>query len=75
MCEFDALCLKPNAVYDSGKIRALRERYKIGQAELAAILHTSLSTPRQGEVGAKHPGGPSLKLLSILDRKCSEAFV
>jgi len=75
MREFDALCLKPIADYDSGKIRALRERYKISQAVLAAILNTSLSTVRQWEIGAKHPSGPSLKLLSILDRKGLEGLV
>lgn len=75
MREFDALCLKPIADYDSGKIRALRERYEISQAVLAAILNTSLSTVRQWEIGAKHPSGPSLKLLSILDRKGLEALV
>lgn len=75
MSQFDFLCMKPIAEYDSGKIRALRDRYKISQAVLAAVLNTSLSTVRQWEIGAKHPSGPSLKLLSILDRKGLEALV
>ena len=75
MSQFDFLCMKPIAEYDSSKIRALRDRYKISQAVLAAVLNTSLSTVRQWEIGANHPSGPSLKLLSILDRKGLEALV
>jgi len=75
MREYDLLCLKPIADYDSGKIRALRERYKISQSVLAAILNTSLSTVRQWEIGAKHPSGPSLKLLYLLDHKGLDALV
>lgn len=75
MREFDALCLKPIAEYDSRKIRALRDRYHISQAVLAAILNTSLSTVRQWEIGAKHPSGPSQKLLHLLDEKGLEVLV
>lgn len=66
--EFDALCLKPAPDYDSKKIRALRDRYKLSQAVLAAVLNTSLSTVRKWEIGDKHPSGPSLKLLDLLGR-------
>lgn len=75
MREYDALCLKPVPQYSSRKIRALRERHKISQAVLAAVLNTSLSTVRQWEIGEKHPSGPSLKLLDLLDRKGLEALV
>jgi len=61
--------------YSSETIRALRERYKISQAVLASILNTSLSTVRQWEIGEKHPSGPSLKLLNLLDRKGLEAVI
>ena len=74
MHEFDALCLVPVPDYDSKEIRALRDRYKISQAVLAAVLNTSLSTVRKWEIGEKHPSGPSLKLLSILDRKGIEGL-
>jgi putative transcriptional regulator len=69
MREFDALCPEPVPAYDSNRIRALRERYKISQAVLAAVLNTSLSTVRQWETRDKHPNGPSLKLLGLFDRK------
>ena len=75
MQEFDALCLPEIRAYSKSKIRSLRERHHISQAVLASILNTSLSTVRQWEIGAKHPSGPSLKLLDILDRKGLEALL
>ena len=75
MREYDALCLEPVPDYSSEKIRALRERYKLSQAVLASVLNTSLSTIRQWEIGEKHPSGPSLKLLHLLDRKGLEALI
>lgn len=75
MRQYDAICLKPVPVYDSEHIRGLRERYRISQAVLAAVLNTSLSTVRQWEIGDKHPSGPSLKLLNLLDRKGLEALI
>jgi len=75
MREYDALCLAPVPDYSSKKIRALRERYKLSQAVLASVLNTSLSTIRQWEIGKKHPSGPSLKLLDLLDRKGLEGLI
>ncbi|MDO8348532.1 MAG: helix-turn-helix domain-containing protein [Rugosibacter sp.] len=75
MNKFDALCLSPVPEYDSQKIRALRDQLHLSQAVLAAVLNTSLSTVRKWEVGDKHPSGPSLKLLDLLDRKGLEAVL
>jgi putative transcriptional regulator len=75
MQKFDALCLAPIAPYDSEKIRALRDSLQLSQAVLAALLNTSLSTVRKWEVGDKHPSGPSLKLLDLLERKGLEAVL
>ncbi len=69
MRKFDALCLDPIPEYDGDKIRALRDHLQVSQAVLAAVLNTSLSTVRKWELGDKHPSGPSLKLLNLLDRK------
>jgi putative transcriptional regulator len=69
MRKFDVLCLDPVPEYDSAKIRALRDHLQLSQAVLAAVLNTSLSTVRKWGIGEKHPGGPSLKLLSLLERK------
>jgi putative transcriptional regulator len=74
MHEYEALCSQPIPEYSSEKISSLRKRYKLSQAVLATILNVSPSTVRQWELDAKHPSGPSLKLLSILDRKGPEAL-
>jgi len=75
MRRYDALCLEPVPTYTAEQIRSLRERYRLSQAVLASILNTSLSTVQKWEIGEKHPGGPSLKLLSILDRKGLETLI
>lgn len=56
------------------KKSALRGRYNLSQSVLALVLNTSLSTVRQWEIGEKHPSGPSLKLLYLLDRKGLEVL-
>lgn len=75
MQKFDALCLAPIPAYDSTQIRHLRETYQLSQAVLASVLNTSLSTVRKWEAGDKHPSGPSLKLLNLLERKGLEAVL
>ena len=75
MRHFDALCLDPIPPYTREDIRALRDRYQLSQTVLASVLNTSASTVRQWEIGAKHPSGPSLKLLSLLDRKGLDALL
>ncbi len=70
-----ALCLAPVPAYDSSQIRALRDKLKLSQAVLAAVLNTSLSTVRKWEIGDKHPSGPSLELLNLLERKGLEAVL
>jgi putative transcriptional regulator len=75
MRKFDVLCLDPIPPYDSEKIRALRDHLQLSQSVLASVLNTSLSTVRKWEVGDKHPSGPSLKLLNLLDRKGLEAVL
>jgi len=75
MRKYDLLCVNPIPDYDSIKIRALRERFKLSQAVLASVLNTSLSTVRQWEIGDKHPSGPSQKLLNLLERKGLEVLI
>jgi len=75
MRKFDFLCLDPIPDYNSEKVRALRDRFKLSQSVLASVLNTSLSTVRQWEVGDKHPSGSSQKLLNLLERKGLEALI
>lgn len=75
MAKFDALCIAPVVDFDSAKIRDLRQSLQLSQAVLAAVLNTSISTVRKWELGDKHPSGPSLKLLSLLERKGLKAVL
>ena len=75
MREYDMLCIEPVSAYSAEQIRSLRERYRLSQAVMASVLNTSLSTIQKWEIGDKRPAGPSLKLLSILDRKGLEALI
>lgn len=73
--KLDVLCLEPIPPYGSERIRALREHLKLSQTVLASVLNTSPSTVRKWEIGEKHPSGPSLKLLNLLERKGLEAVL
>ena len=75
MKKMDALCLEPIPDYSADAIKAIRAQYQLSQAVLASVLNTSLSTVRQWEIGLKHPSGPSLKLLNLLDRKGLEVVM
>lgn len=75
MDKYEALCIPTVTDYTPEQIKTLRERYRISQAVLASMLNTSQSTVQKWEIGEKHPGGPSLKLLNILDRKGLEAII
>lgn len=61
--------------YTSEDIKALRSRLKVSQSVLALYINTSAATVRAWEAGKKKPGGPSCKLLDILNRKGLEAIL
>lgn len=73
--EFDALCLAPVKVYTPAQIKRIRQKARASQAVFAAYLNTSLSTVQKWEIGGKKPNGPSLKLLSLVDKKGLDALV
>ena len=75
MAEFDALCNLKVKPISPIQIRQLREKKHVSQAVFAAILNTSVSTIQKWELGDKKPSGPSLKLLSLLERKGLEAVL
>jgi putative transcriptional regulator len=74
MREFDALCLPPVKEFNAAQIKRLRLRFKASQAVFAAYLNTSPSTVQKWEQGQKHPNGPSLKLLNLIDSKGLEVL-
>jgi putative transcriptional regulator len=72
--KFDVLCLTPIQKMTPRKIRALREREKASQAVFAAYLNVTPGLVSKWERGDKNPQGPSLKLLSLIDKKGLEAI-
>ena len=75
MREFDALCNLGIEDMPPQKIKQLREEAHVSQAVFAAVLNTSLSTIQKWEIGDKKPSGPSLKLLSLIERNGLEAVL
>jgi putative transcriptional regulator len=66
--------MEPIAPDDCAQMRALCEQHKLSQTVMVSVLHTSASTVRKWEIGEKHPSGPSLNLLNLLDRKGLDAW-
>ena len=66
--QFDEACLTPVRSLTAAEIRALREREGASQAVFARYLNVTTGLVSQWERGEKHPQGPSLKLLSLVER-------
>lgn len=69
MRHFDETCLTPVRGFTPGEIQALREREQVSQAVFAHYLNVSKDSVSQWERGEKHPAGPALKLLSLVEKK------
>ena len=74
MAGFDALCLEPIPQYTQRSVQRLRKQLNISQAVLAHVLNTSVSTVQKWENGENRPGGPSAKLLHLLELKGLDAL-
>jgi putative transcriptional regulator len=74
MREFDEACL--TAVYPLApeEIRAIREREQISQPVFARYLNVSKNMVSDWERGVKKPGGPALRLLTIVQKKGLQAI-
>jgi len=60
--------------YTGEEVKELRSRLNVSQSVLAALINTSVAAVRAWEAGAKNPGGPSNRLLQLLDTKGLEVF-
>lgn len=65
---FDAICLTPILKMTPKRIRELRKREKASQAVFAAYLNVTPGLVSKWERGEKNPQGPSLKLLSLVEK-------
>ena len=69
MREFDESCLTPIHPFSPTEIKALREREEVSQMVFARYLGVTKDSISQWERGEKRPGGPALKLLSLVSSK------
>jgi putative transcriptional regulator len=69
MRHFDESCLTRVRDFTAEEIIALREREQVSQAVLAHYLNVSKDAVSQWERGEIRPAGPTLKLLSLAERK------
>ena len=73
MREFDEACLAPAKPLLPAEIKAIREAQQVSQPVFARYLNVSKNLVSDWERGKKKPGGPALRLLSIIERKGLEA--
>lgn len=71
--EFDEACLAPATALQPDEIKAIREAEHVSQPVFARYLNVSKNLVSDWERGKKRPGGPALRLLSIIQRKGLEA--
>lgn len=71
--EFDEMCLTPVKPLSPERIRRIRIREKASQAVFARYLNVTTSLVSQWERGDKRPGGASLKLLTLVEKKGLQA--
>jgi len=69
MREFDDACLTPVEPLSPEAIRALREREHLSQQVFARYLNVSKNLISDWERGVKRPGGPALRLLTVIEKK------
>lgn len=75
MREFDETCLVPATSMRPDEIRAIREAEHVSQPVFARYLNVSKNLVSDWERGTKRPGGPALRLLSIVKRKGLTAII
>lgn len=68
MRDFDDSCLMVTPIIEATEIKKIREQNHVSQPVFARYLNTSKSTVQKWEIGAKHPSGMALKLLSVVQK-------
>lgn len=69
MRRFEQTCLTPIQPLKPKQIKAIRERERVSQAVFANYLNVTSNLVSKWERGEKRPSGPSLKLLSLVEKK------
>jgi putative transcriptional regulator len=74
MRRFDESCLTPVKKLTPQEIKAIREEALASQSVFARYLNVTPGLVSQWERGEKSPGGASLKLLTLVQKKGLEAI-
>ena len=74
MREFDEACLTPIRDLNPDQIKEIRLRENISQPVFARYLNVSKNLVSNWERGIKKPGGPALRLLTVIQKKGLEAI-
>jgi len=74
MREFDDACLTAVEPLSPEEIRLIREREHISQPVFARYLNVSKGVVSDWERGVKKPGGPALRLLTVIQKKGIDAI-
>ena len=74
MRDFDKACLEAVPEMEPEDIRALRRREHVSQPVFAAYLNVTKNLVSDWERGIKRPGGPALRLLSIVEKHGLDAL-
>lgn len=69
MREFDEACLTPVHALEPDEILEIRLREHISQPVFARYLNVSKNLVSDWERGVKKPGGPALRLLTVIKKK------
>jgi putative transcriptional regulator len=74
MREFDDACLTPVQMFSPEEIRALREREHLSQPVFARYMNVSKNLVSDWERGTRRPGGPALRLLTVVKKNGIQAI-
>jgi len=74
MREFDKACLAPVRVLSPEEIKIIRLREQLSQSVFARYLNVSKNLVSDWERGVKRPGGPALRLLTVIEKKGLQAI-
>lgn len=74
MREFDVACLTPVRMLSPDEIKTIRLRERISQPVFARYLNVSKNLISDWERGVKKPGGPALRLLTVIEEKGLKAI-
>jgi putative transcriptional regulator len=75
MRHFDLSCLTPIEALEPEAIRHIREKSHMSQATFALALNVTKILVSKWERGEVRPSGPSLKLLTLADKKGIESIL